>query len=650
MQPSVNTVDKEVDGVQNVLTDSGLAGYVKTPQFDELCMRPSRKFDLSPIESGRYENEPFEPVVDTSAFNSSPYKLSSYEAHLYSAGVGHRSHGPKLVYRTSKDDFGPPSGPEEYTRLMRIIPVPESHEFGQNGKWDLVRDQVVKLLDQRNIKLTSVDFVRFTWLNEWPAQEIESEEEDEKEDEGELTDAEVERLYDAIRRNKPVEYGERHYTNPTIWIGVEPDSLTGAEAHKSSEDICAYLDSLGAQNIDIAFRESFYRPLSHGPPLFKPCDDFLEPLWPVSDNVSVALSLPIAGYKTAIAGTLGPYFHDGSNLYAITVRHNIFSPYWSNSSYSYHESAPKKEVVLMGSAAFAKYLSSIMDVIATHLSTAKLIDTQIGTNKKKIEDGIGGADLPTLLKEREAELARTRIRIDKLKAFFVEIKEKWSNISDRVIGFVRWAPPIGVGVPPHQYTRDLCVIQLYKNKFTNMIGNVLSLGPELSPGNSEELMRERPNAPSSFNYPIDALIPLKNILTVAELAGDPDTSSLQGDSVRRVLKRGIATKTTVGTLTKFMSYVRHYNIHGPKDSLEMAILSHEKDAGCTFAEAGDSGSLIVTGDGKFVGLLTGGTNKGTDGCDITYATPFEWVWDLVKEEFPGADLNFDNVAQLFAEA
>ena len=66
--------------------------------------------------------------------------------------------------------------------------------------------------------------------------------------------------------------------------------------------------------------------------------------------------------------------------------------------------------------------------------------------------------------------------VDKLKQFFVEIKTQWSKASDRVIGFVRWAPPIGVGVAPHSYTRDLCVIELYKEKFKHMIGNVLSLG------------------------------------------------------------------------------------------------------------------------------------------------------------------------------
>lgn len=113
-----------------------------------------------------------------------------------------------------------------------------------------VYSKVVELLDQRSIRVSSVDFVRFTWLNKMVDREIEEEEEEEQKEY--LT-------YDDIPFIQPVEYGERHYTNPTIWIGVVPGTLTGATAQKSSKDIRAFLDSLQVQNIDIAYRESVYR-------------------------------------------------------------------------------------------------------------------------------------------------------------------------------------------------------------------------------------------------------------------------------------------------------------------------------------------------------------------------------------------------------
>jgi hypothetical protein len=182
-----------------------------------------------------------------------------------------------------------------------------------------VRSQVVELLNQKSIRVSSADLVRFTWLNKKADQEIEDDAEEEEDV-----------AYDDLPLIQPVEGGERHYTNPTIWIGVLPETLTGAVAHESSKDIRAFLDSLKVQNVDIAYCESVYKTLrGHGPAPFPPIEDD-DPLKDVIDTVSVPLSLPIAGRKTIIQGTLGPYFRVGDKLYAITVRHNVFLPNGDN--------------------------------------------------------------------------------------------------------------------------------------------------------------------------------------------------------------------------------------------------------------------------------------------------------------------------------
>ena len=92
-----------------------------------------------------------------------------------------------------------------------------------------------------------------------------------------------------------------------------------------------------------------------------------------------------------------------------------------------------------------------------------------------MEGGINVEESQAKLEEHEAELAKLHTKIDTLKKFFVNIKKRWSKPKDRVIGFVRWAPPFGTAVP-HRYTRDVCVIELYKDKFKHLLGNVLSLG------------------------------------------------------------------------------------------------------------------------------------------------------------------------------
>lgn len=73
---------------------------------------------------------------------SDPHEPSRIEAYLYYAGLRPKGRGPKLVYRDSSDVYEEPSGPEEYKRLMRLVAVPDDHEFGKDGLWDRVRDKV----------------------------------------------------------------------------------------------------------------------------------------------------------------------------------------------------------------------------------------------------------------------------------------------------------------------------------------------------------------------------------------------------------------------------------------------------------------------------------------------------------------------------
>ena len=192
----------------------------------------------------------------------------------------------------------------------------------------------MELLDQRNIKVSSVDFVRFTWLNKKEYQEVWDEDEDDEDDEDD--DEEEEELsFDDILHSQPVEDGERYYTNATVWIGALLNTLPAAVAREASEDIRAFLDSLQVQNVDIAFRESAYNPLlGHGPALYRPAE-YGDPLKDIIDNVSVPLSLPISDGQTYTQGTLGPYFRVGEKLYAVTTRHNLFSLDGDNDMYTY---------------------------------------------------------------------------------------------------------------------------------------------------------------------------------------------------------------------------------------------------------------------------------------------------------------------------
>lgn len=154
----------------------------------------------------------------------------------------------------------------------------------------------MKTLDNHNIELSSVDFVRFSW---------------------------------ATNQNEHM-FGEqetRYVTPATIWVGVLPNSTSGARAQLVTQDILGVLQDFDVHDVDIAWRESQHDLLSSEPPLYPPASRFnrLRLLRGFIDPVSTSLSLPIAHAKNASQwGSLGFYFEAGEKLYAVTARHVLF--------------------------------------------------------------------------------------------------------------------------------------------------------------------------------------------------------------------------------------------------------------------------------------------------------------------------------------
>jgi len=301
----------------------------------------------------------------------------------------------------------------------------------------------------------------------------------------------------------------------------------------------------------------------------------------------------------------------------------------------------------MGDTQFMNYKFSIRAHIGTLLDAVQSLKKRVDSNKRRVEDGVDVDRSKVILQENEVELSKTERHINELKRFFLIIEGRWAKRKDRVIGHVVWAPPVVTGQPPHNYTCNLCVVELDKVKFRNLMGNVLCLGTKYTESKLKSLIYGRGDVPSEFKFPSHGLLHLRRILTADEVKF-PNSKDTQGDPIRRVLKDGYMTGLTVGGLGRFMSFVRKYFTTGRHESIELPIFNHEDEPG-TFSKGGDSGSLIVDVRGRFVALLTGGTNKGTDGSDITYSTPFEWVWELVCKEFPGANLYFEDLVAFFAK-
>jgi hypothetical protein len=130
-----------------------LEHYVQSEEFAQECAA-KLSVTRSPVSDDSDfddQDELWSPISPTSSTASSampsPYDVPKLEAVFYYAGLGPNGKGPKLVYRTSSDEFAAPDGPESYKRLMKLVFVDEDHELGKGGLWDTVRDQVSDHLD-----------------------------------------------------------------------------------------------------------------------------------------------------------------------------------------------------------------------------------------------------------------------------------------------------------------------------------------------------------------------------------------------------------------------------------------------------------------------------------------------------------------------
>ncbi len=150
-------------------------------------------------------------------------------------------------------------------------------------------------------------------------------------------------------------------------------------------------------------------------------------------------------------------------------------------------------------------------------------------------------------------------------------------------------------------------------------------------------MYPRADATTTFKYPDDRLLKLRDIISENEMH-NPNMLDYDGEPCLLVIKKGNTTDVTIGRATGIFSFVRMYFNNGThQTSMEWAILPYNNDSG-VFSAPGDSGSIIVDGRGRIGGLLTGGAGK-TDSSDITYATPFFWLLERIKENgFPNAHL------------
>ena len=118
-----------------------------------------------------------------------------------------------------------------------------------------------------------------------------------------------------------------------------------------------------------------------------------------------------------------------------------------------------------------------------------------------------------------------------------------------------------------------------------------------------------------YQYPPGGLLQACGVVSDDEMR-KPHHLDVHGEKCLLVVKNGLATGTTVGRVNGLGSFTRFYHESGiEQTSIEIVVLTYDKTRG-NFSDPGDSGSVVLSRDGRIVGILTGGAGP-TDKTDIT---------------------------------
>ncbi|KAF8327856.1 hypothetical protein F5887DRAFT_1083532 [Amanita rubescens] len=517
----------------------------------------------------------------------SPPTSDSYPG-AFSDFYGFPSH-PRAVYRTG-DKWPVPKGPKAQRVPIEARPI---YNHPIQVVWRTLGERVYKHLDSLGIMWLTINPVRFA-------------------EEG----GEAGPLY--------------------LWVGVNPGSLSLEAAKTAAAGCKAILAATHFPDVEIAFRESVFT-RSAGPRLVnhvRSTDPTADIRNPFTGTLSVQIAPKNAPYSE---GTGALYLCEGgqsNRIFLLTARHvPLPLSIHRNELYEHKRSSqpptPTHKVLILGTKAYSDALKDMMAKIGNELDAAESLKKQLAT----IREGEHTSRCQRI-KKNLANAEQAAVAID---AFHSDISKHWSVEGQRVLGHVVYAPPIAVGTGPEKFTEDWALIELSHDKIDleNFKGNVIYLGNKISPLKFAKKMRPRPEDPK-FEYPAGGHLQVKDIVNKQEIR-KPTNLDIDGEKCLIVIKNGMATGITIGRGTGIESFIREYqNIGIESTSMEFAIYAYShKDA--PFSACGDSGSIIVDGLGRIVGLLTGGAGA-TDSTDVTYVTPYFWLEEQIKKVFPNSYL------------
>jgi len=489
---------------------------------------------------------------------SSRSLISDLEAKHYYHGLHSKA---VLIARTGMTEWKPPTGPEPYF-VPKTIRTAGKHQL--QGLWEEeLGPQIHQVMEENGVRWTSTD---------------------------------VDRIGNASEEAAPL----------VIWIGVMPKTLSREHGQAIAFECKMLLLKRKIDDVEVEIRESMVTRYT-GPPLEKPAPTY-NPIAELLEPLTSTLGLPICNEKTPDSnGTGGFYVMDSeSKTYLITARHVLFGEEDDNKIYNGGlASQPCINVLLFSPASFNTYLKKIEESI---------IDQRVF-----IDYAERGLKAPADKADRdwwEITLSKGNKTMDALQKHYDYVAKHWSKTTDRIIGSLRFSPPIVLD--EKNFTQDYALMEMAPDKIDpdSFTGNAIDLGTEICPGRFTSLMYPSPHNSHGFKYPVGRIFKIQGIIPPEELSKSTMLDPNEIPSLI-VMKRGLATGLTLGRVNEINSFTRTYFTDTtPKKALEWVICPYDSKSP-PFAAHGDSGSAIVDSQGRLGGIVT----SGHDNLDLTYATP-----------------------------
>ncbi|KAF5346983.1 hypothetical protein D9758_010100 [Tetrapyrgos nigripes] len=510
---------------------------------------------------------------------------------------------PRCVFKTGNTWFVP-RGPEAQRILREARPVCD-HPMGE--MWLDLGKHVYEFLDSLNVKWTSIDPVRFA----------------------------------------PVRYtekGEDQVSCLHLWVGVMPGTLSLEDAKAAAKGCKGILDQAGFPEIEIAFRHSIIT-RSAGPRLLElnsspinlhpDVSSLRSPFTPI-------LGVQIAPLKTPYYEGTGAVFirenSESERVFLLTARHVVLPPsQYPNKPHSYTNSSQRREeVIILGFKAYHNATKRLESTIVNQELSIEIHKRML--HSLQVAGEVEPHDQTTERDQYKSAVATAEQTIKNVKKVQEEVTKNWMTPTQRILGYILHAPPIGVNVGPNHFTQDWALVDIDRDKvnWSTFPGNQIYLGHEISP--SDFVLKMHPHSEGqssfhpSFHHLARGVLQIKGIVKDDEIR-KPKQLDVNGEKCLFVVKNGMGTGVTYGRATGMESFVREYNDYGTKKtSTELAVYSYSNKDGA-FSASGDSGSIVVDGEGRIVGLLTGGSGS-TESTDATYLTPYWWIDEQIKKQFP----------------